>query len=92
MDLVLPGLMRETAPAGQGEALLHHPGQRLFIWHFKWEPEKKGGKGERGEKKKIRCISVCTSLPNTSIFSHVKRPFYFFLSLQDNSPMFAIFC
>lgn len=48
MDLVLQGSMRETAPAGQGEALPHHPGQRLFIWHFKWEPEKKGGVGESG--------------------------------------------
>lgn len=57
MDLVLQGLMRKAAPAGQGETLLHqlgkhHPGQRLFIRHFKWEPEKKGGGAVEGRGEK----------------------------------------
>lgn len=35
------------------------------------ENQKKGGGRERG-KKKIRCISACTSLLNTSVLSHMK--------------------
>lgn len=85
-DLVLQGLVWKAAPAGQRDGLLHqlrkhHSGQHLFIRYFKWEPRKSGG-GEK-RKKKIRCISVCASSPNTSLFSHMKRPFFF--PLQDNS-------
>lgn len=55
--LVLQGLLWKAAPAGQGDALLyllrkHHPGQHLFIRYFKWKPEKKRGRGQKGRKKK----------------------------------------
>lgn len=77
-NLVLQGLMRKTAPAGQGEALLHQlrkhrPGRRLFIRHFKWEPEKRGG-GEREKNQVHFCLYIFTKY--IYLFTY-ERPFFF---------------
>lgn len=93
--LVLQGLLWKAAPAGQGDALLHqlrkhHPGQHLFIRYFKWEPEKKRGRGEKGRKKNQVHFCSCLFTKYISIFTYKKA--FFFFPLQDNSLISPFFC
>lgn len=76
------GLMWKAAPAGQGEALLHqlrkdHPGHRLFIRHFTWVTEKRGG-GARG-KKKNQQVHFCLYIFTKYIYLFTYKKAFFFL-------------